>query len=232
MDKNNLISNIYHYENRSHTSFSFAPAEREIEIIETVKACGAGNGDSHVIAYAHDDGNFYACFWLRGEIIAAEHALLNNHLLEEIFTRHLATDYQFRVEDEETLWRIIATYGSGQSSITVNGANSLTMLPRQVEVSFTTPHKHGCQGMITRWLDYHHLLIDLTMLRLVNRTEPEQYIHLTGSSILSCGPHPMVPRLLGTEVLKFEDWLDRVVNLKHMGNNRRSHPSLFRSNNL
>lgn len=231
MDKNNLISNIYHCENRSHTSFSFAPAERELEITEMVKACGAGNGDSHVIAYAHDDGSFYACFWLRGEIIAAEHALLNNRLLEEIFTHHLATDYQFRVEDEETLWRIIAAYGAGESSITVNGTNYRTMLPMQVEVSFTTSREHGCLGMITQWLDYHHLLIDQTMLRLVNRIEPEQYIHLTGSSILSCGPHPMAPRLLGTEILKFEDWLDK-VNLEHMGNNRRSHPSLFRRNNF
>lgn len=232
MDKNNLISNIYHCENRSRTSFSFAPAERELEIIEMVKACGAGNDDSHVIAYAHDDGSFNACFWLRGEIIAAEHALLNNRLLEEIFTHFLATDYQFRVEDEETLWRIIAAYGAGESSITVNGANCRTMLPMQVEVSFTTPHKHGCLGMITRWLDYHHILIDLTMLRLVNRIEPEQYVHLTGSSIHSCGPHPMASCLLGTEILKFEDWLDRVVNHEHMGNNRRSHPSLFRRNNL
>ena len=80
MDKNNLISNIYHCENRSHTSFSFAPAERELEIIETVKACGAGNGDSHVIAYAHNDGSFYACFWLRGEIIAAEQPLAGGNL--------------------------------------------------------------------------------------------------------------------------------------------------------
>lgn len=180
-----------------------------------VKACGAGNGDSHVIAYAHDDGSFYACFWLRGEIIAAEHALLNNRLLEEIFTHYLASDYQFRVDDEENLWRIIAAYGTGESSIKVNGANCRTMLPMQVEVSFTTPYKHGCLGMIANWIDYHRLLINLTMLRLVNRIEPEQYIHLTGSSILRCGPHPMAPRLLCTEVLKFEDWLDK-VNLELM----------------
>ena len=192
------------YEKKVQTMGIFQPFESETDVLELVEVCDIGDEESCFIAYANADGNFYTRFWHRGQIMDTEHALLNNRMLEEIFTHYLATEYKLRVEDEETLWRIIAAYGTGESSIKVNGANCRTMLPMRVTVSFQKS-QCGSLDMLAHWMSYHRLLINLTMSRLLNRIKPEEYIDLFGGRIIYGGSHPIAPRLLGSNELSFED---------------------------
>ena len=217
MEKHLLDSNNTRCEEAYGDSFGFAPCGIERQIVEIVENGGIADGESCLVAYADADGSVYTCFWHNGQIEKAEHAMLNNRLLEEIFAHYLATDYRFRVGDNEMLWHIIAAYGAGETSITVNGANNLTMLPMQVDVSFPMSRKDGCLGMLANWIDYHRLLIDLTMLRLVDHIDAEQCLGLTDCPMLIGGPHPMAPCLLSCYEMMFDDWMS-MVNLVRKGN--------------